>query len=158
MKEPTLDVFNKLKNMLDENQITYELSQHEATITSDDAARIRGVDLSTGAKSMILKSRTKFIQTILPGNKRINYKILKNELGLKDLSLASEDQVYELTGLVKGSVPPFGKMLGFDTYVDPALLENEYINFNAGSVSISIKMKSKDWFELTKPEVINFAE
>ena len=158
MKEPTLEIFLKIKTLLDENHMEYELSEHEATITSDDAARIRGVDLSTGAKSMILKSKSKFIQTVLPGNKRINYKILKNHLGLKDLSLASEDQVYELTGLIKGSVPPFGKMLGFDTYVDPGLLENEWINFNAGSVSISIKMRSHEWFELTKPEILNFAE
>jgi prolyl-tRNA editing enzyme YbaK/EbsC (Cys-tRNA(Pro) deacylase) len=64
----------------------------------------------------------------------------------------------ELTGLVPGSVPPFGPpVLPFPLYVDPSVFENERIAFNAGSLTDSIIMGIGDYRRLANPEIFTFA-
>lgn len=75
----------------------------------------------------------------------------------KKTRFASVEELKNLTGLVPGSVPPFGlPILSFDLYVDPSLLQNEYISFNAGSLEHSVTMKLKDYIEVAKPEILDF--
>ena len=62
------------------------------------------------------------------------------------------------TGLVPGSVPPFGRpILPFDLYLDAAIPENDRIAFNAGSLTDSIVMGIDDYRRLANPEVFSFA-
>jgi len=47
----------------------------------------------------------------------------------------------------------------FDVYVDPSVLANDRIAFNAGSLTDSIVMDRADWERLVKPKgVFRFAE
>jgi Ala-tRNA(Pro) deacylase len=149
-------VFEKIIRLLDENNVEYKLDEHEATITSEDAARIRGVSQSTGAKSMIAKTKDKFVLLVLPGDKRIDWRKVKNILSVKDISLASEGEVLEKTGLVRGSVAPFGSLLEMEEYFDESLLKNEYLNLNAGSVNHSITLKTQDLIKITNPNIVSF--
>ncbi len=97
----------------------------------------------------------KIIQVVVPGHRRIDLKSLKTLLNLKSAELASPEEVLEKTGCTIGSVPPFGKLFGLDTYADSSLFENETIFFSAGTHNDSIKIKSKDYLAALKPEVIN---
>ena len=75
----------------------------------------------------------------------------------KKTRFASSEELMNLTGLIPGSVPPFGKpILPFDLYVDPSLLTNTMIAFNAGSITDSIKMSLRDYQDIANPEVFEF--
>jgi prolyl-tRNA editing enzyme YbaK/EbsC (Cys-tRNA(Pro) deacylase) len=64
----------------------------------------------------------------------------------------------ELTGLVSGSVPPFGTpVLDLPLYVDRSILENEKIAFNAGSLTDSMIMSMKDYVRIAAFEVFDFS-
>jgi len=53
------------------------------------------------------------------------------------LRFASREELLELTGLVPGSVPPFGRpILPFPLYVDTGIAANDRIAFNAGSLGL----------------------
>ena len=72
---------------------------------------------------------------------------------------ATSEELFEMTGLVPGSVPPFGRpILGFDLFVDPSLKENEQISFNAGSLTNSISMSLEDYIRVAQPVVFEFVE
>ncbi|MCL5429971.1 MAG: hypothetical protein M1504_00665 [Candidatus Marsarchaeota archaeon] len=146
-----MSVFEKIKRILDEQNIEYRLTEHEPVRTSEEAARIRGVDLRTGAKAMVLKANDNYFLFVMPGNKRIDWKKAKQLLGVKEVRFATEDEAERITGVKMGSVPPFGNVLGLITYFDRSLLDNEYINFNPGSTTHSIHMKSKDLAKLVDP-------
>lgn len=153
-----MTVLNKILDLLDSSYIKYTLSEHEPTISSLDAARIRNVDLKTSTKAMVAKSKENYFLLALPGNTKINWRKFKKLLGSKDISLASLDEVEKLTGLERGSIPPFGNILGFETYFDKKVLENEYVNFNAGSLTHSINMKCTDLIRLVQPKIEDFAD
>ena len=59
-----------------------------------------------------------------------------------------------MTGLQPGSIPPFGSLFNLPTYCDPALGENDTINFNAGDHAISVHMKYVDYVAAEKPKLV----
>ena len=66
----------------------------------------------------------------------------------------------DLTGLVPGSVPPFGRpILDLELVVDESVLANERIAFNAGSLTESVIMATEDWREIARPvSIVDVAE
>lgn len=47
--------FHLLKKLLDDNDIEYRLHEHKHVYTSEHVARVRGIELKTGVKSLLLK-------------------------------------------------------------------------------------------------------
>jgi prolyl-tRNA editing enzyme YbaK/EbsC (Cys-tRNA(Pro) deacylase) len=150
-----MTVFEQIIKLLDESQTPYHLSTHEHVRTSEEAAKVRGVELRTGAKAMVLKIKDGFILCVVPGDRRIDWKKLKELLKVKEIRFATEDEAEDITGVKMGSVPPFGNILNLDTYFDKKLLENEFINFNPGSTVHSIQMQMTDLIILVNPTVVD---
>jgi len=156
-------VFDKIKGFLDEQGVHYEEKEHEETLTSEDSARIRGDKLSAGAKAILYKVQDSFYLFVLAADEKMDTKKIKQyfkDKGMKakKTRFATSDELMEMTGLVPGSVPPFGRpILDFDLYVDPSLLSNETISFNAGSLTNSLKMGLKEYMEVNGGVVFNFS-
>ncbi len=55
-----------------------------------------------------------------------------------------------------GGIPPFGNVLGLQTYFDVSILEQEYISFNPGIPTRSILMRSIDLKTLVNPIIEEF--
>ena len=151
-----MEVFDKIKKILDEKGIKYSTKHHESVYTSEQAAAVRGDSLKQGAKAMIVKTDKEFVLAVLSAEKKIDSKKLKKILHSKNTSFADVVKVKSLD-LVPGSVPPFGSVIGLKTYVDKSLLENEEISFNAGSLTDSIKMRLKDYLSVENPTVEDFS-
>ncbi len=152
-----MSVFEKIKQLLDANDIVYTTAHHEPTRTSEDAARIRGVSLHEGAKALVLrgsKTKTHWL-FVMPADLKLDGKKVKQIVG-ENVSFAQDPET--VTGCVPGSVPPFGSIIGLKTYCDKRLAENEEINFNAGSLTDSINMKYGDYLALEKPTMSDIAQ
>ena len=158
------ETFLQIKKILDEARIQYTHITHEHVHTSSDAAKIRGTNLEDAAKAIVLKAEFiengtksfKFIQAVLPANKRIDLKKLKIILNSKNVSLASPDEVLERTGCTIGSVPPFGKLFNIEMYLDESILKKELIVFSAGTHNDSMQLKAEDYYKVLEPIVCEF--
>lgn len=141
---------------LDAAHVEYQTSEHEPVHTSEDASRIRGVALESGAKAIVLcgsKTGTHYV-CVIPANLKLDSKAVKNLVGEK-VSFAQD--VANVTDCVPGSVPPFGSVLGLATYVDARLAQNEIINFNAGELTRSVSMRYQDYLTIEQPKVVTIA-
>ncbi len=147
-----MTVYERIIEKLKVDGCVFETAHHEPTRTSEDAARIRGVDLRTGAKALVLRgSKTKkHALFVIPADLKLDSKKVKSVFG-EEVSFASDPEA--VTGCVPGSVPPFGSVIGLKTFVDPRLAENEHINFNAGSLTDSVRMRYEDYLRLEQPVV-----
>jgi prolyl-tRNA editing enzyme YbaK/EbsC (Cys-tRNA(Pro) deacylase) len=76
---------------------------------------------------------------------------------MSNLRFATEEEAENVTHVKMGSVPPFGNILGLPTYFDEGLFENEVVNFNPGSITHSMAMKSADLRAIVSPIVASFA-
>ena len=152
-----MGAFEKLKSFLDENNISYEYKEHEEVRTSEEAAKARGEDIKIGAKAMILKADDKFVMFVLSAAKKIDSKRVKEILRVKSLRFATPEEVNQLTGCVPGGVPPFANIFGLDLIVDKTIPMNDFMAFNAGERTKSLKIKTADYLQLLKPRIEDFS-
>lgn len=150
--------YEAIIKLLDEDGAEYRTFEHEAVRTSEQAAAVRGTPLQRGAKALLLECGDSLILAVLSASARVDYKTLKKTLGVKRLQMAAAEKVLAATGCQPGGVPPFGGLFDLRTIVDPLLLENEWIDFNAGERTRSVEMRSADYLRLSGAEIIPFAK
>ena len=147
-------------DLLKSHGVWFETFEHQQVRTSEEAAKIRhGYALSQGAKAMLVRVKNtntdkRFLMLVVPGNIRFDTAKVKQLLTAKDIRFATEEEVATITdGIEPGGLPPFGNLFGLEVIVDPSLLKNEKIVFNAGDRSFSIAMKSADYQMIVSPRV-----
>ena len=148
----------QIEEMLRTKQIAYETLRHKPVTTSAEAAAVRGVPLSSGAKALICKCDKELVLFVMPADRRLAGKAVRRQAGYKKLRFANLEEVWELTGLRPGAIPPFGSLFGLATFCDPTLGENERINFNAGDHAVSISMRYADYIAAEQPSLFTCAE
>jgi Ala-tRNA(Pro) deacylase len=153
-----MTVLQRLGEWLDQNDVPYQRLEHEAVFTSAEAARVRGTSLSSGAKALICKADDRFLMFVMPADRRLANKLVRQQLGTRQLRFASPEEVLELTGLRPGSIPPFGSLFGMPTYCDERLRREPRINFNAGDHCVSFSMTFDDYAAAENPQLGQFAE
>ena len=152
------EIYKSIKHLLEEHSVEYQEIHHGPTRTSADSANARGEDLGIGGKALVLKVGDSFKLFVLSAALKISSSKIKNYFLVKRTRFATTEELLEITGLVPGSVPPFGAPItDLELYVDPSILNNESIAFNAGSLTVSILMKVKDYTKLASPEVFDFS-
>jgi Ala-tRNA(Pro) deacylase len=134
----TPDVFIRLEALLRAKEISFKVLEHNPVYTSAEAATVRGVDLHTGAKALLLKVQDDFLLAVMPADHSLDSRVIRQALGWKNVRFATKDEVSHWTALQPGAIPPFGSLFGLRTFCDPALGENDTIYFNAGSHSKSL--------------------
>jgi prolyl-tRNA editing enzyme YbaK/EbsC (Cys-tRNA(Pro) deacylase) len=138
--------------------VSFREVHHEPTRTSEDSARARGEELRIGGKALLIKVDDIYRLFVLSADRKLDSAAVKRHFSARKTRFATPEELAELTGLVPGSVPPFGRpMLPFPLYVDPSVFANERIAFNAGSLTDSIVMLTSDYRRLASPEVFEFA-
>lgn len=142
-----MTVYEKIIELLNSNNIKYQALEHEPTPTCEDSARVRGTSMDQGAKALICFADKQPILIVLPCSYKLDSKVFKNEFKVRDLRFATPEEVFQLTGLQVGAIPPFGKLFEMPTYIDEKLNTNENIAFNAGDRCKSVIMKYKDYIE-----------
>src|ERR1700733_1450247 len=138
--------------------VVFREVHHAPTRTSEESALARGEELRVGGKALLIKVDADFRLFVLSADRKLDSAAIRAHFQAKKTRFASAEELLKMTGLVPGSVPPFGApILPFPLYTDPSVFENERIAFNAGSLTDSIVMGIDDYRRLAKPEVFSFA-
>jgi len=144
----------RLMARLDDANVEFTLFEHEPVYTSVEAARVRGTDLKSGAKALVLKSDHGFVLAVIPADLELDGPALRKHLGSRRLRFANRDELLDLTGLTPGAVPPFGSLFGLSSVCDVRLGENEKINFNAASHERSVQITFADYNRIEMPVLV----
>jgi Ala-tRNA(Pro) deacylase len=154
----TNKVFTTLCSYLDEKHIVYRQVQHQATYTSEESSLARGEDLSIDGKALLMKVDDQFHLFVLSAARKCDSKKIKERFNAKKLRFANNDELFQLTELVPGSVPPFGRpILPFDLFVDESIVKNEKIAFNAGLLTESVVMQVADYLAIVNAQIFSFS-
>ena len=153
-------LLEKIRELLTGEGIAFKEIEHAPTQTSEESARVRGESLAVGAKALLLKTGDEFQLFVLPADLQLDAKRVKQELKVRSIRFATKEELLELTGLVPGSVPPFGvPVLPFKLYADTAIgTVEDKVAFNAASLTTSIVMKASDWKVVAKPIAFSFGK
>ena len=151
-------ILDQIRTSLNSNGVQFREAHHEPTRTSEESAKARGEEMRIGGKALVIKVDDVFRLFILSADRKLDSAAIKHHFSAKKTRFATPEELLQMTGLVPGSVPPFGApILPFPLYVDPSVFENEKIAFNAGSLTDSMIMPVSDYKRLVTPEVFSFA-
>lgn len=132
-------VFEQIQAMLHDAGVVFKHLHHAPTLTSEDSARVRGEPLSIGGKALSMRADGRAVLLVLSAAHRFNSKRFRTQVGVKKLRFLTPEELRDTTGLVPGSVPPFGRpVLPFELFLDASIFANSRIAFNAGSLEDSI--------------------
>jgi prolyl-tRNA editing enzyme YbaK/EbsC (Cys-tRNA(Pro) deacylase) len=167
----------KIKDMLDKAGVKYSFFEHEESGPSNLSKEIRakhGFPDAVGAKALVLvvtfrkdnldenNSEKKNVLVVLPGHSQLDKKKLKNILpNMKEFRFATKEELLDLTGLVPGSVPPFGKpILPVDFFVLDKIFQDTNkipeVGFNCARLDASVVMLTSEYLKVVKPDFLEF--
>ena len=150
--------YTALCTLLTQEGVAYRTVHHEPTYTAEDSAQARGEDVRIGGKALVVKVGEDFRLFVVSAARKLNSIAIKEHFDVKKIRFATPEELLQLTELVPGSVPPFGKpLLPFELFVDPSILNNERIAYNAGSLTDSIIMPVVDYLRIARPSVFAFS-
>lgn len=154
-----MQVLARIRAFLDEQSVPFHELHHEPTRTSQDSARVRGESIEIGGKALLLKLDDDFRLFVLSAALRVDSQAIRERLRARRSRFATPEELLAMTGLVPGSVPPFGRpILPFDLYVDRSIARNDRIAFNAGSLTDSIILSTADYLRVAAPQVFRFSK
>lgn len=143
-----MDPHAMVRRRLIESGIEHRLYEHEPTLTSLQAAEYRGVHPSTGAKSLVIRSKDGMALFVIPGDAQLDWKKVR-AAGYRGARLADDGELLVTTGLTKGAVSPLGGLFGLPVFVDRVLTELELVRFNVASHTESVEIRGADLQLLT---------
>ena len=89
--------------------------------TAKDAAIALDCDVGAIVKSLLLKTEDRFILCLVAGDKRCSLNKLKKINNIKDISMASPEEVKTQTGYTIGGVSPVGHLNNVEIFIDKSL-------------------------------------
>ena len=155
---PNKDAYSQLIAFLDQHEVPYRLIDHAPEGRTELVSPMRGNVLSQAAKCIILmvkvgKKVTRYALAVVPGDARVDLAAVKELLHGTYVAFASPDIAERLAGSVTGTILPFSFSPELELIVDPALLENDDIYFNAARLDRSMVLKTKDYVTTARPRL-----
>jgi len=148
---------SQLKMYLGGVGIAYTILVHAQNISSaQDGAQTGLGALSAMAPTFILRTEAGYLAAIVRGDTRLSYKKIKQKLGLKNVSLATPEQVKQLTGSEVGHVALVNH--GLKTIVDERVTEVETIYGGSGEPNHTLQISPQAVVTLTQAQVFDFTE
>ena len=116
-----------------------------------------GVPLDKSANTILVASRKPeglMVACLVLATTRLDVNgVVRRRMGVRKASFANAEQTKEVTGMEIGGVTIFGLPAGLPVWIDPQVIENDWIVIGAGSRSAKIRLdpgqlSGLDGFEL----------
>jgi Cys-tRNA(Pro) deacylase len=117
-KEPVKRVEKFLKDYDTELNVT--LLENSAR-TAIEAASSLNCEVGAIVKSLLFKTENTYTLCLVAGDRKASLNKIKKNLNIKDASMASAEEVKEVTGFTIGGVSPIGHLNKINIYIDKSL-------------------------------------
>ena len=154
-KEPVKRAEKSLKEF-DNSMNVIELDSSARTAL--DAANSLNCEVWAIVKSLLFRTENTFLLCLISGDKRCSLNKLKKITQIKDISMASPDDVKTQTGYTIGGVSPIGLLKKINIFVDNSLERFEDIFAAAGHPNCVFKIDFKNLLKITQGKIKDIVE
>jgi Cys-tRNA(Pro) deacylase len=146
----------KLKLFLTSNNVQHRFIEFSEPVkTVEEAARKVQVDKI--AKSIVMiDSNGDTLLAIVPAQRKVSHKKIKIILAVKDVRLATPDEVLKHSGYPAGGVSPFNNIKR--VLLDSQVLNSETAIVGGGDIDKLIEVKTEDIVRILKPKIDDISQ
>ena len=117
--------------------------------TAIEAASSLDCEVGAIVKSLLFKTENTFTLFLVSGDKKASLNKIKKTLNIKDASMASPDDVKNITGYTIGGVSPVGHLNKIEILIDHSLARFENLYAAAGHPTCVFKTNFDDLQKIT---------
>jgi Cys-tRNA(Pro)/Cys-tRNA(Cys) deacylase len=131
---------------LTERGIPHRVFRHAGPVSSlEQAAQERGQLPDQVVRSIVFRlGEGNFVMVLAAGARQVSWPLLRAYLGQSRLSMASAEEVLEVTGYAIGTVSPLGLATPLRLLCDESVWTHEEISLGSGMRNVGIIMRSAD--------------
>ncbi len=145
-KEPVKRVEKSIKQFNDKMSVIILDSSAKTAI---EAAYSLNCEVGAIVKSLLFKTENTFTLFLVSGDKKASLNKIKKNLNIKDVSMASPDEVKDITGYTIGGVSPVGHLNKIEILIDHSLVRFENLYAAAGHPNCVFKTNFDDLQKIT---------
>ena len=142
-----------------------EFDQKQSVIILDTSARTAleaasSLRCEVGAivKSLLFRTENTFTLCLVAGDRKASLNKIKKTLNIKDASMASADEVKNVTGYTIGGVSPVGHLNKINIFIDNSLERFTSLFAAAGHPNCVFKINFIDLQKITKGSIKEITE
>jgi Cys-tRNA(Pro) deacylase len=126
--------------------------------TALEAASSLGCEAGAIVKSLLFKTETTYTLCLVAGDKKVSLNKIKKILNIKDVSMATANEVKNITGYTIGGVSPVGHLNKVEIYIDNSLKRFNYLYAAAGHPNCIFKINFTNLLKITKGSIKEIIE
>ena len=126
--------------------------------TADEAASSLGCEVGAIVKSLLFKTENSFTLCLVAGDKRASLNSIKKLLKIKDASMASAEDVKNITGYTIGGVSPVGHLRKIEILIDKSLSRFRSLYAAAGHPNCVFKIDFTKLQKITNGHIEEITE
>jgi Cys-tRNA(Pro) deacylase len=136
--------------------VPHRVFHHENPVHSfEQAASDRGQKPEQVVRSILFRVQDgEYAMVLVAGPGQISWKILRKILGRSRISMASEDEVLQVTGYRVGTVGPFGLLTQVRVLIEAGVMREEEVSIGSGMPNTAVILKSNDLHHALKDSEI----
>ena len=126
--------------------------------TALEAASSLGCDVGAIIKSLLFKTENTYTLCLVAGDKKASLNKIKKILKIKNVSMATANEVKNITGYTIGGVSPVGHLNKVEIYIDNSLERFNYLFAAAGHPNCVFKINFKELLKITNGSIKEIIE
>jgi Ala-tRNA(Pro) deacylase len=147
-----------IERFLTAHHVSFTPVRHVRAFTAQEEAAVTHTPGRMWAKTVICLADNEPVQAVLPADRVLEPRRLRELTGARVLRIAEEDEFAELyPDCDTGAMPPFGQLYGQRVFVDETLAADPEIVFNGGTHTDAIRMRYADFDRLVHPILGTFS-
>lgn len=144
--EPASETLTPVGRELRERKIPFREFRHPGQVTSlEQAAAERGQRPEQIVRSILFRlAQDEYLMVLVAGPRQVDWKALRRYVGLSRMTMASADEVREVTGYEIGAVSPFALPRPVRVMLDESVTQEEEVSIGSGVRNTTIILTSAD--------------
>ena len=152
---------NNITRLLESRKIAYQAYETPAEkLSALEVAQLLAVSPDVVFKTIVVtrEKGKKPILAVIPGPATVDLKLLAASLGEKKVSLPTEREAEQITGLQAGGISPLALLnKGFQVVIDSIAQTHSEIHISGGQRGLNIKLSVNDLIQLTGARVTSIS-
>ena len=147
----------KALDILEQAGIPHEVREFKATeFTVEETAEALSLPLNMLFKTLVAEGERKgLVMALVPGDAQLSLSKLAKAMGDKRVEMIDVDDLFRVTGYLKGGCSPLGAKRAFPVYLDESAILHERISVSAGLRGVQMLLTPDDLQRVTQASIVD---
>jgi Cys-tRNA(Pro)/Cys-tRNA(Cys) deacylase len=130
---------------LEGSGLDFHVVQTKPASSAEESAELQGIPLGSLLRTIVVRrEEDDYLFVLVPGGRRFDWPKLREQLGVRRLSMPDADEAKAVTGYERGAITPFGASRAWPVLLDAAVLEPDTVAIGGGARGVNLHLSPGD--------------